>query len=422
MNQYTTIGTESETGREVKVGDIERRSGLYVLGKSGMGKTALLKKLSLADIEHGYGGFFLDPHGDAVEDIVERIPIERKGDVIFLDPTDKIRTFGINLTQCKDVSDMGERARAYNRAYGVFEHIWREEFKDRVWLQLITMHTLKVFIENQGYTLAEVPRFLRDEAFRNDLVKNVKYNWEARDYWEYEFAQQRARDQEFKTDPTRTRLYSLLGHEYVRDIIGQTKTTLDFSAIMRENKVVLLRLPADLSEDAKHFIGTILLSELLQATLTRPADQRQQFCIFVDEFQNFATYKTIDTLITQGRKFGVSMTVAHQERFGQLSEEKKIQGATAAAANKVFFQLTTRDAQELAPEFAKEPTTTETRLEPELVISQEPYWDMLRRGHANPRIHEIFSKYFRPLYYNLDRIKEEIESERLVRMDLLSRF
>jgi hypothetical protein len=175
VNTYVAIGNEIETPRPVTIGDIERQSGLYILGKPGMGKTALLVNLALKDIEHGHGVFFLDPHGDAIGDILDRLSPKRKGDIIFLDPTHKIITFGINLTSCKDVSDIYERNNAYNRAYGVFDQIWHEDFRDRPWLQLITSHTLKVFIENQGFTLAEVPRFLRDETFRNDLVKNVKY-------------------------------------------------------------------------------------------------------------------------------------------------------------------------------------------------------------------------------------------------------
>src|ERR671915_1606825 len=416
MNSYVTIGADTETDQPISIGDIERRSGLYILGKPGMGKTAMMVNMALSDMENGHGVFFLDPHGDAVNDIVIRLPSTREQDVIILDPTHKTHAFGINLTSCKDVSDIHERSMAYNRAYGIFEQIWQAEFNQRPWLQLITSHTLKVFIENQDYTLAEVPRFLRDETFRNDLVKNVKYNWEARDFWQYEFAQQRARDQEDKTDPTRTRLYILLAHEYIRDIIGQVKTTLDFSAIMRENKIVLLKLPANLSEDAKRFIGTILVNDLLLAILTRPSERRHQFSVFVDEFQNFVASGSIDILLTQARKFGIATTIAHQERFGQFSEDKKILGATAAAANKVFFQLAVNDARELAPEFAKAPTTTETRFEPKPVISQEPLFDLLKWGHANPKIQECIIKYMRPAYNNLDRLREEMETERMERM------
>ena len=163
MNSLVTIGNNTETNQPISIGDIERRSGLYVLGKPGFGKTALMVNMALQDIENGHGVFFLDPHGDAIDDIFIRLSSTRK-DVIILDPTHKTHAFGINLTSCRDVTDSKERERAYNRAYGVFEHIWRAEFKDRPWLQLITSHTIKVFIENQDYTMAEMPRFLRDET------------------------------------------------------------------------------------------------------------------------------------------------------------------------------------------------------------------------------------------------------------------
>ena len=178
---------------------------------------------------------------------------------------------------------------------------------------------------------------------------------------------------------------------------------------MRENKIVLLKLPANLSEDAKRFIGTILVNDLLLAILTRPSDKRHQFSVFVDEFQNFVASGNVDILITQARKFGVATTLAHQERFGQFSENQKIMGATATAANKVFFQLAVNDARELAPEFAKAPTTTETRLEPELVISKEPFWDLLRRGHKNPRIQELVRKHFQPLLDAFHKLQEQID-------------
>src|SRR5918999_3717413 len=185
---------------------------------------------------------------------------------------------------------------------------------------------------------------------------------------------------------------------------------------MREKKIVLLKLPPSLSEDVKRFIGTILISELIQATFSRPVDERHQFCIFIDEFQNFVSSQGLDILITQGRKFGVATTITHQERFGQLGQYQKILGATAACANKVFFQLAVKDAQELAPEFARAPTTTETRFEPELVISPHPLFDLLKWGPANPKIQECIIKYLRPAYDNHDRLREEMETERLERM------
>ena len=184
-------------------------------------------------------------------------------------------------------------------------------------------------------------------------------------------------------------------------------------------RVLLFRLSANLSVDIKKFIGTILFSELLHAVRNRPEDKREQFSIFVDEFQNFASSEDIRTLITDGRKFGSAITFAHQERFGQFADNQRLMGATLAAANKVFFQSTVKDSAEIAPEFAQAPTTTETRLEPELIVSQNPVEDLLRRGHKNVKIQQFVNKYLRYYPRARDSYLHEIEDHRLVRADLL---
>ena len=128
------------------------------------------------------------------------------------------------------------------------------------------------------------------------------------------------------------------------------------------------------------------MSELLHAIRNRPEEERDQVCIYVDEFQNFASSDDVRSLITEGRKFGSAITFAHQERFGQFADNQKIMGASLASANMVVFQPTVIDAKELAPEFAKEAVTTETRLEPQLIVIAEPFTELLKKGHANPQI------------------------------------
>jgi hypothetical protein len=151
---------------------------------------------------------------------------------------------------------------------------------------------------------------------------------------------------------------------------------------------------------------------------SRPVEERdKQFCIFIDEFQNFASYQDFPVLITQAPKYGVATTLAHHERYGQLAGQFEIMGATAAIANKVLFQITARDAQELAPEFSEEPTT-ETRYEEGYIISREPVWDLLR-WHDNPTIREFANRYIRPLKERLEDIKGGQETERLIRTEYL---
>lgn len=408
-----TIGL-ADDGTPVEIGDTARRSGLYILGGPGMGKTQLIINLILSDIRSGHGVFFLDPHGDAIDQVLDRLPTGRAtSDIILLNPADKTHTFGINVLRC-DPSDIEERNEAYARAYGIFERLWRDEMGP--WLQLILSNTLPVFIENQGYTLADMPLFLQNKEFRARLLSNVRYNTQPLDFWKKAFSTSRDTDQQAKVDAALTRLYILLTKEYVRHVISQPKTTLDFSAAMRDKKIILLDLPAHLPEDDKRFIGTIVISELLHATRSRqklPQSERGQFCVFVDEFQNFATSRDFGILITEGRKFGIATTIAHQERFGQLSDDKKIQGATAVVANKIIFQTTVNDSRELAPEFAKEPPF-EIRKERELVVSQSPVSSLLA-GHANPEMRWFVDAYLRHLDEKQVDAKEEIGRVRILR-------
>ena len=191
---------------------------------------------------------------------------------------------------------------------------------------------------------------------------------------------------------------------------------------MQERKILFVKLKKTLPGDAWRIIGTMLISNLVHAVRHReqlPEAQRHQFCIFVDEFQNFASSDDFAVLFTEARKYGIATTIAHQERYGQFADNRRIAGATLTAVNKVFFQVSVRDAQEQAPTFAKAPTTTETRLEPELVTSQEPFWDLLRRGHANTQIKVSVNKYFRPLYEKMNQIREEMETKQLLRTNLL---
>jgi hypothetical protein len=412
MPDAVTIGRSTDTGHDLALGDIERRSGLYVLGKPGMGKTTLLVNLILKDIAHGHGVFFLDPHGDAVDDILKRSDSPRLlTDVVELDPQHPTHTFSINLLACNDIASWRAREDTYARARAVFWKLFETD-DQATWLPLVLQNTLYAFIESPGYSLADVPEFLDNPDFRNHILSQVKYNTPASDFFRKGFHPRQAQ-------PLRDRLALLLGHPPVRHIVGQPTTTVDFAQMMQERKILLIKLSANLAPDQKRFIGMLLVSELLQAVRARgalPAEERHQFCIFVDEFQNFVSSEDFAALINEGRKFGVATTIAHQERYGQLAGNRALLGATAAAANKVYFQLAGDDAREVALDFAR-PPPTETRLEPQLVISQNPISDLLR-GHANPQIRSFVTRYLRPLQERLEDIKEDMEQQRLFRDDV----
>ena len=208
------------------------------------------------------------------------------------------------------------------------------------------------------------------------------------------FSHRRETSQQERVDAALTRLNTLLTHPDVRDIVGQEKTTIDFGKLLSQNKIILLKLSANLAEDVKKFIGTILLSELVFAVRDRPEDKRSQFCVFIDEFHNFASTDHMAVMTTEGRKFGVAATYLHVERFGQLAHNQKLMGATAAIVNKGLFQSTVNDADEFAPEFAKRVEPTEIRREAELVLSPNPVEDIWDRGHPNQLIMGLRQDYF----------------------------
>jgi hypothetical protein len=390
------LGRDSETGQEVRIGDIERRSGLYVLGKPGMGKSALMVNMMREDAEHGHGLFFLDPHGDAITDLARRLPEKRVHGALLFDPSDETHSFGINLLHCANTRSLKEREETYTRAYNVFYKLWEEQWG--VWLQLILQNVLRAFIENQAYTLADVPLFLnpRNFAFREHILRNVTHNPAVVDFWRSEFFERRERDQQERVDAALTRINTLLTNPYVRHIVGQQKTTINFENVLKVGFTLLMRLSANFPEDVKRFIGTILFSELLHAVRNReqlPEAERTQYCIFIDEFQNFANSDDIRTLITEGRKFGVTIVFAHQERFGQFAENQRLMGATLATASKALFQATVIDAGELAPEVAEKVEPSEIRREAELVLSPRPVEDLWERGHPEAEIMYVRDRY-----------------------------
>ena len=164
------LGIDSLTGQEVRIGDVERRSGLYILGKPGMGKSITMVNMMRQDSGNGHGVFFLDPHGDGISDLITSSKtLANSNCAMLFDLEDKEYSFGINLLACEDVADLTARNATYTRAYNVFNKIWQDEFGP--WLQLILENVLWAFIENQGYTLADVPMFLnaRYEDFRNHI-------------------------------------------------------------------------------------------------------------------------------------------------------------------------------------------------------------------------------------------------------------
>ncbi len=393
-------GTNQETGtsEEVRLGYTERRGGLYVLGQPRTGKTTLLISMMLEDIKRGHGLCFLDPHGDAIEEILRRLPDDRKGDVVLFDPLDDEYTFGINLFECDDITDRGMVSRVFDYTLQVFGKLFTESgnlLQDAPAMYETVVGLTALLVYNQNYTLAEVPLLLQDSFACAKLIPQIgAAHSDEKDWWE-RYLKLKPDEKEEISGSTRRRLKALLTNEYMRHIVGQPTTTLNLRSIMDERKILLVRLSRE-QEQLTSLVGSLIIVKLLQAAYSRddtPESDRVDFCLYCDEFQTFATPE-MAKLITETGKYHILSTFAHQERRGQFSGKDKIFGATSGGANKILFRTTVNDAEELAPEFARKPPPAE-------VIEREirtPVSDVLghlknRGGHRNPLVNEFVHTY-----------------------------
>jgi hypothetical protein len=413
----TVIGHDFDTGADIAVGDVERCGGFYVLGQPRTGKSELLVSMALQDIKNGHGLLFIDPHTEAINKLIARIPEERLKDVIYLDPTDKNRSFGINLLHCKDNKNPLELENTCGRIRDIFAKVWGDERGELgVWLYKVITNSVYILLENEGYTLADAPLLLwKDTTFRNSLLKNVTTT-SVRDFWYQEFDALPERDKRDQVGPAISRLDILVGSPILKEIIGQNESTIDFADILESRKIVLLRIPANLDTSVERLIGTIVISELLYEVFERAdrlgKDDMPYFGIYCDEFQEFAT-PDFAKLFTQTGKFRAMPVVAHQTRE-QFKPGDPNRGATAASPNKFLFALSPIDAREMPLEFATEPPA-EIRLEEQLVISQNPLRDLLH-GHVNPEIRKFVHKYLRYLEDKREDIRDDMEGAKFARM------
>ena len=433
---YSVFGIETETGVQVVVSQSARRQGLYIIGATGTGKTGLIENLIIQDIKQGLGVGLLDPHGDLTNAVLSRLPDTRvvdgvkritEEDVILLDIKNTQYPFGLNLFSCPDPSDLVALTIASAHVMHIFRKLWGKggilvEDAWGVLLEKILENATLTLLENPGYTMAEIPLLLDVENpnFRKKLIQNLMSD-AVRDFWEHDFATLPSKDQRQEIQSTLNRVNSFLRQQLVRNIIGQSRTTIDFRSIMDERKILLVRLNVRLGEGITTLLGTMILAGILDAAYSRadlPVNKRKQFNLYADEFQRFAS-EDFATLLTEARKYGIATTIAHQMR-NQLDTQNR--GATLNVANLVVFKISGADATELAVEFDITPQEAweeeieeewlevlqeewTEKVEDEVIDGEEPVQvykrevvdHLLKQGHEDERVMQFVKTYLRPL-------------------------
>jgi hypothetical protein len=331
----------------------DRRRHFYLLGKTGVGKSTVFKNMFIADVLRGEGACFVDPHGEAVEELLDFIPPERIDDVVYFDPTDIDNPVGFNMLELEDKSQRDLIAD------GVVE-VFKKQFGDS-WgprLQYILTNAVSTLLEAQNTTLLAVIRILIDNNYRKFVLKQVD-DPILLQFWEEEFAQMSS-NRRLVTEavaPIQNKVGRFISSAVIRNIIGQVKSTINLREIMDEGKILLVNLAqGKLGEETASLLGGMIITRL-QSTAMERTDQsfedRRDFYLYVDEFQNFATV-SFAKILSEARKYKLNLTMTNQY-IDQLPLEVR-QAIFGNVGTLGSFVVSQSDAAILEKEFAPDVT------------------------------------------------------------------
>lgn len=336
--------------RPVYLSDPDRMRHIYIVGKTGTGKSELLKDLIIQDVRAGKGVCFLDPHGDAVEDLLQMIPPERAEDVIYFRPSDTERPMGLNLLEAKTEDEKHFAATAViNMMYKLFDPyktgIVGPRFEHAVRNAMLTA------MSEEGSTFVEVMRILTDSKFVQELLPKVS-DPIVRRYWTDQIAQTSDFHKSEVLDYIVSKFGRFVTNRMIRNIIGQSKSSFSFREVMDSGKILFVNLSkGELGEENSSFLGLVLVPRILMAALSRadvPKEERRPFYLYVDEFQSFAT-PDFAVILSEARKYSLALCVANQF-IGQVEEEVK-NAVFGNVGTLIAFRVGVNDANYLAREF-----------------------------------------------------------------------
>jgi hypothetical protein len=337
--------------RPVYINNEDRLRHVYVIGKTGTGKSEFLKDLILQDIKEGKGICFMDPHGDAVDDILRLIPPERAEDVIYFNPADTERPIGMNLLEATTEDEKHFAATSIiNLMYKLFDPyktgIVGPRFEHGVRNAMLTV------MAEPGNTFVELMRAMTDARYVQELLPKVT-DPIIRRYWTDQIAQTSDFHKSEVLDYTVSKFGRFVTNKLIRNIIGQSQSSFDFRKVMDEGKILLINLAkGTLGEENSNFLGLLLVPRILMAAMSRanvPKEQRRDFYFYVDEFQNFAT-PDFAVILSEARKYRLSLTVANQF-IGQVEEEVK-NAVFGNVGTIISYRVGVTDANYLAHEYS----------------------------------------------------------------------
>jgi hypothetical protein len=348
----TYFGETDSRNRRVSFGirTEDRSKHMYVIGKTGMGKSTLLENMAIQDITRGNGLAFLDPHGKTADLFLKYVPEHRIKDVIYFAPFDT--DFPISFNVMEDVG-ADKRHLVANGLMSAFKKIWVDAWSAR--MEYILNNILLALLEYPDSTLVGVNRMLADKEYRNKVVANVTDS-SVKAFWIDEFAKYGERYMQEAGAAIQNKIGQFISNPLVRNIIGQPKSTFDLRKVMDEKKIIIINLSKGrMGEANANLLGSMIITKIYLAAMSRAdvpehiLETLPHFYLYVDEFQNFANESFAD-ILSEARKYKLNLTVAHQY-IEQMSEEVRA-AVFGNVGSMVVFRVGAYDAEVLEKEFA----------------------------------------------------------------------
>ena len=350
--KITYFGETDSRGKRVKFGikAKDRAKHVYVIGKTGMGKSNLLEVMAIQDLQNGEGMAFMDPHGKSAELLLNFVPPERMNDVIYFAPFDVENPISFNVLE--DVG-VDKRHLVVAGLMSTFKKIWLDAWSAR--MEYILTNTLLALIEYPNATLLGVNRMLSDKEYRKRVVDNVK-DASVKSFWVDEFAKYTERQAAEAVPAIQNKIGQFTANPLIRDIVGQPKSSFDIRKLMDERKILIINLSKGrVGEANANLLGSMMITKIYLGAMSR-ADVPEKilknlpnFFLYVDEFQSFANESFAD-ILSESRKYKLNLTIAHQY-IEQMSEEVRA-AVFGNAGTMITFRVGAYDAEVLEKEFA----------------------------------------------------------------------
>ena len=350
-DQIIHIGKHDHWGEVHPFGlsSTDARQHVYVIGKTGSGKTTLLRNLIVQHIAAGHGVGVIDPHGDLAEELLKHVPPHRADDILYFNPGDLDFPIGLNLLANVPPD---ERHLVASGIVGAFKGIWRDSWGPR--LEYILYNAIAALLECQNTSLLGVNRLLTDPKYRAWVVRQVQDPF-IREFWEVEYASYDQRFQREAIAPIQNKLGQFLQSPVIRNILGQVRSKVSIPFVMNNQRLFIANLSKGrIGHDKANLLGSLLTTQFQLGAMARvnlPEEQRSDFFLFIDEFQNFST-DAFASILAEARKYRLCLTLSHQY-IDQLSLPVR-QAVFGNVGTLIAFRVGHTDAEVLHEEFGHE--------------------------------------------------------------------